>query len=183
MKFHKQDFEGVWLIEAEPIMDSRGAFRRHFCQKEFEKVGLEENIVQTNISENKRKHTLRGFHFQLPPFEEAKVLTCFQGAFYDVIIDLRPESKTFLKWMPIELAAEDNLSLYVPSGCANGYLTLEDSTTILYYMSEFYAPDSYTGFRYNDPLFSVEWPAEPSVISSKDAGFVDFNPQSIKRGK
>ena len=179
MKFHKQQFEGVWLIEAEPIADSRGAFRRHFCQKEFQEIGLDIEIVQTNISENQKKHTLRGFHYQLPPHEEAKVLTCLQGAIYDVIVDLRPDSESYLKWLPVELKAEDNLSLYVPSGCANGYLTLEDSATILYYMSEFYSPGSYTGFRYNDPLFSVKWPAEPVVISEKDVSFDNFCPQSI----
>ena len=180
MKFHQQKFKGVWLIEAEPVKDNRGAFRRHFCQKEFQEIGLETGIVQTNISENRKKHTLRGFHYQLPPDEEAKVLTCLQGAFYDVIVDLRPDSESFLQWMPIELKAGDNLSLYIPSGCANGYITLEGSTTILYYMSEFYSPGSYTGFRYNDPLFSVEWPAEPSVISDKDRSFDNFDPQPIQ---
>ena len=179
MQFNKQQFEGVWVIEAEPIVDNRGAFRRHFCQKEFQEIGLETQIVQTNISENKKKHTLRGFHYQRPPNEEAKVLTCFQGAFLDVIIDLRRDSETFLKWMSVELRAEDNLSLYIPAGFANGYLTLEDTTTILYYMSEFYSPESYTGFRYNDPLFSVKWPAEPAVISKKDASFDDFDRHSI----
>jgi len=176
---HKQQFEGVWLIEAEPITDNRGVFRRHFCQKEFQKFGLEPKFVQTNISENKKKNTLRGFHYQLPPHEEAKTLTCFEGALYDVIVDLRPDSESFLQWMSFELKAEDNLSLYIPSGFANGYLTLEDSTKVLYYMSEFYSPESYTGFRYNDPLFSVKWPAEPSIISEKDLMFDDFNSSSI----
>ena len=179
MKFHKQQFEGVWLIEAEPIVDNRGAFRRHFCQKEFQEIGLDIKIVQTNISENKNKHTLRGFHYQLPPHGEAKILTCLKGAFYNVIIDLRSNSETYLKWISFELQAGDNLSLYVPSGCAIGWLTLEDSTTILYYMSEFFSPGSYTGFRYNDPFFSVQWPAEPAVISEKDARFDNFDPNSI----
>ena len=179
MKFHKQQFEGVWLIEAEPIADNRGAFRRHFCQKEFQEIGLDIKIVQTNISENKNKHTLRGFHYQLPPHEEAKILTCLKGAFYNVIIDLRSNSETYLKWISFELQAGANLSLYVPSGCAHADLTLEDSTTILYYMSEFYSPGSYTGFRYNDPFFSVQWPAEPAVISEKDERFDNFDPNSI----
>jgi len=179
MKFHKQQFEGVWLIEAEPIADNRGAFRRHFCQKEFQEIGLDMKIVQTNISENKNKYTLRGFHYQLPPHEETKILTCLKGAFYNVIIDLRSNSESYLKWISFELKAGDNLSLYVPSGCANCWLTLEDSTTILYYMSEFYSPGSYTGFRYNDPFFSVQWPAEPAVISEKDERFDNFDPNSI----
>ncbi len=180
MIFTEQQIKDVWLIEAEPVSDSRGAFRRHFCKKEFRKAGLHTNIVQTNISENRHKHTLRGFHYQLPPNEENKVLTCMQGSLYDVIVDLRPDSKTFLNWMQVELKAGDNLSVYVPSGCANAYLTMEESTTILYYMSEFYAPGSYTGFRFNDPLFSVKWPAQPAVISDKDQSFMDFSPSDLK---
>ena len=158
MKFYEQEIKGVWLLEAEPVKDARGAFRRHFCQKEYEKYGLQANIAQTNISENPKKHTLRGFHYQVKPFEEDKTLTCFQGSLYDVVVDIRPNSKTFLKWISINLVAGDNLSLYIPAGCANAYLTLKDSTVILYYMSEFYTPDSYEGFRYNDPSFSINWP-------------------------
>ncbi len=180
MIFEEQKIKGVWLIKAEPVSDSRGAFRRHFCQNELKQAGLKFNIVQTNISENKNKHTLRGFHYQLAPHEEDKILTCLQGSLYDVIVDLRPDSETFLKWIPVELSAGDNLSVYIPRGCANAYLTLKDSTIILYYMSEFYNPGSYTGFRYNDPQFSVEWPAEPAVISEKDESFKDFDPASIK---
>ena len=178
MIFKEQQIKGVWIIEAEMIGDNRGAFRRHFCQNEFKQAGLQTNIVQTNISENRKKHTLRGFHFQMAPHQEDKVLTCMQGAFYDIIVDLRPDSETYLKWMPVELHADDNLSVYVPSGCANAYLTLEDSTTILYYMSEFYSPGSYTGFRFDDPLFKVKWPAPPAVISDKDQNFTDFDPAS-----
>jgi dTDP-4-dehydrorhamnose 3,5-epimerase len=178
MKFYKQEFEGVWLVEAEPIVDNRGVFRRHFCQREFHEFGLGINIAQTNISENKNKYTLRGFHYQRPPHGEDKIITCLNGAIYNVIIDLRPDSKTFLKWMYIELKAEDFFSIYIPSGCANSFLTLKDSTTILYYMSEFYAPGSYAGIRYNDPLFSVKWPAEPLVISERDIEFPDFVPPS-----
>jgi dTDP-4-dehydrorhamnose 3,5-epimerase len=180
MNFHKQPVEGVWLVEADVIADNRGAFRRHFCQNEFKEAGLEIDIVQTNISENSKKHTLRGFHYQRSPHEEAKVLTCIKGASYNAIVDLRPDSESYLKWMPVKLRAGDNFSVYVPSGCANAFLTLEDSTTILYYMSEFYSPGTYTGFRYNDPLFSVNWPAEPKVISEKDENFENFNPNSIE---
>ena len=179
MKLTELQFENVWLIEATPIDDSRGSFRRHFCQNEFKEAGLQMNIVQTNISENLNKLTLRGFHYQLAPHEENKVLTCLRGSLYDVIIDLRPSSKTFLKWMAVELSAGDNLSIFVPAGCANAYITLSASTSILYYMSEFYNPGSYSGFRYNDPLFSVEWPSEPAVLSLKDKSFGDFDPTSI----
>ena len=181
MKFYEQEIKGLWLIEAEPVIDARGAFRRHFCQKEYEKYGLQTEIAQTNISENPKKYTLRGFHYQVNPFEENKTLTCLQGSLYDVIVDIRPDSKTFLKWISIELVAGDNLSLYIPAGCANSYLTLEDSTVILYYMSEFYAPDSYRGFRYNDPSFSINWPSEPEVISSKDQNFPDLDLRNFNK--
>ena len=175
MKFYEQEIKGVWLIEAEPVIDARGSFRRHFCQKEYKKYGLRTEIVQTNISENPKKHTLRGFHYQVKPFGENKTLTCLRGSLYGVIVDLRSDSATFLKWISVELSVGDNLSLYVPAGCANAFLTLEDSTIILYYMSEFFAPESYRGFRYNDSNFSIKWPSEPKVISSKDQNFPDLD--------
>lgn len=179
MKFYEQDLPGVWLIEPEPFVDNRGALRRHFCQKEFEAHGLETQIRQTNLSENHHKHTLRGFHYQEKPFEESKTLSCMQGGIYDIVVDLRPDSKTFLKWQSFEITAKNQLSLHVPFGCANAYLSLEDNTTIHYYMSEFYAPGSYRGFRYNDPLFQFEWPTEPAVISEKDLAYPDFDPKSL----
>lgn len=176
MKFHEQKIEGVWLIEAEPIADARGVFRRHYCHLEFSQAGIEPKILQTNISENYHKHTLRGFHYQAKPFEESKTLTCLRGTIYDIVVDLRPGSSTFLQWVPFELRADDGLSLHVPAGCANAYLTLEDSTAILYYMSEAYSAGAYCGFRYDDPLFGFKWPAEPAVISEKDRCYPDFDP-------
>jgi dTDP-4-dehydrorhamnose 3,5-epimerase len=175
MKFYRQKIEGVCLIEAEPFKDSRGMFFRHFCQKEFSKEGLESRILQTNVSKNNHKHTLRGMHYQLKPFQEHKTMLCISGAIYDIIVDLRPESPTFLKWMQVELNSGSPVSLHLPAGCANGYLTLEDNTVILYYMSEFYSPEAYRGFRYNDPMFDFKWPAEPAVISEKDNNFPDFD--------
>ena len=132
------------------------------------------NIAQTNISKNHNKHTLRGFHYQSAPHEENKILTCLQGSFYDVIVDLRPNSETFLKWMAFELAMGDNLSIYVPAGCANAFLTMSDNTIVHYYMSDSFSPKTYRGIRYNDCMFSVEWPFEPKVISEKDLNFPDF---------
>jgi dTDP-4-dehydrorhamnose 3,5-epimerase len=178
MKFYEQEFKGVWLIESEPVIDSRGLFHRHFCQREFDKAGIHTKIVQTNISENPKPLTLRGFHYQTKPSEEEKIITCLQGALFYVVVDLRPNSNTFLKWMSVELTDKDNFSIYIPFGCANAYLTMKASTTILYYMSEFYSPGSYRGFRYNDPLFSVNWPSEPVFISEKDNSFIDFDPSS-----
>ena len=181
MKFYKQNIAGVWLIEAEPFKDSRGMFFRHFCQQEFSKNGLESKILQTNVSKNNHKHTLRGMHYQLKPFEEHKTMLCISGAIHDIIDDLRPNSATFLQWISVELNSQDPLSLHLPAGCANGYLTLEDDTVILYYISEFYSPEAYRGFRYNDPLFDFKWPAEPLVISEKDRCYPDFDPQVMKK--
>ena len=179
MKFVEQEIQGVWLIEAEPVVDERGRFRRHFCRKEFEARGIETGIIQTNISENNDSFTLRGFHYQMKPFEESKTISCPTGAIHCVVVDLRPESKTFLKWVGTNLTSGNMISLHIPSGCANAYLTLEKNTMILYYMSEFYSPDFYTGFRYNDPLLSIQWPAEPKVISERDQNFPDFDPNIL----
>jgi len=181
MKFHKQKIAGVWLIEAEPLKDNRGTFFRHFCQQEFIKNGLEPKILQTNISKNDYKHTLRGMHYQLKPFQEYKTMFCISGAIYDIVVDLRSDSQTFLKWISVELNSQVPLSLYVPAGCANGYLTLKDDTVILYYMSEFYSQSAYRGFRYNDRLFNFVWPAEPTIISNKDRSYPDFDPLTVKK--
>jgi len=180
MKFYKKDIPGVFLIEAQPLKDDRGMFFRHFCKKEFEKNDLETNILQTNVSKNTAAYTLRGLHYQHKPYQEAKTMFCISGAFYDIIVDLRPGSATFLKWISVELHEDEPVSLHLPGGCANGYLTLKDNTSILYYMSEFYVPDAYTGIRYNDPLFKFRWPSEPRVISEKDRTYPDFDPKSVQ---
>lgn len=180
MKFFEQEIKGVWLIEPEPSVDHRGILRRHFCQKEFGERVINTIIRQTNISENRYKYTLRGFHYQIRPFEEAKTITCFQGSIYDIVVDLRLQSETFLKWMAFEINSNNKFSLHVPAGCANAYLTLTDNTLIHYYMSEFYSPESCRGFRYNDPIFNFVWPAEPKVISEKDRNYPDFDPNLVK---
>ena len=180
MIFIEKEISGLWVIEAKPVIDGRGRFRRHFCKKEFEKRGIETRIVQTNISENNASFTLRGFHYQMKPFEESKTISCLKGAICNVVVDLRPESETFLKSVEVKLTPKNMLSLHVPSGCANAYLTLESNTMIFYCMSEYYSEGSYTGFRYNDPLFNIKWPAEPKVISEKDKNFPDFDPNSLK---
>ncbi|MCX5712319.1 MAG: dTDP-4-dehydrorhamnose 3,5-epimerase family protein [Candidatus Omnitrophica bacterium] len=174
MKLHNQRIEGVRIIEAEPFKDDRGMFFRHFCKNEYEENGLNGEIVQTNISKNIKKYTLRGMHYQAEPLEECKTMFCLSGSIYDVIVDLRPDSDTFMQWISIELDSKEPKSIYLPAGCANGYLTLEDNTSILYYMSEFYSPKAYRGFRYNDPAFKIRWPQEPLVISDKDNVYPDF---------
>lgn len=177
MIFYEQKLAGVFIIAPEPYIDGRGLLRRHFCQQEFLKQGVMADVKQCNISENKKRYTLRGFHYQLPPFGEDKVLSCIKGAVFDVVIDLREDSVSYLKWISFELSEENRLNLYVPKGCANAYLTLKDNTWIFYYHSEFYTPNAESAVRYNDPLFKIKWPVEPEVISEKDKNYPDFNPR------
>jgi dTDP-4-dehydrorhamnose 3,5-epimerase len=168
MEFGKLAIDGVYLIQQTPFQDERGGLRRHYCQKEFESAGLDGNIAQSNLSTNINKGTLRGFHYQKPPFEENKTISCMTGSIFDVIVDLRQDSESYLKWISINLSEGDNCSLYVPCGCANAFLTLEANTTVHYFMSEFYEPNSYIGFRYDDPKLNIAWPFLPAVISEKD---------------
>lgn len=179
MKFTELGLKGVWLIEPEVFADDRGVFRRHFCAEEYAAHGLAPAAVQGNISENTHVGTLRGFHYQAGRFAEAKTLSCLTGAIYDIVVDLRPDSPTWKQWVSVEISAKDRRSLHVPAGCANAWLTTEPNTIIHYYMSEMYAPQSYRGFRYNDPAFGFKWPFEPRVISEKDRTFADFDPASL----
>jgi dTDP-4-dehydrorhamnose 3,5-epimerase len=201
MIFTQTKLNGAYIIELEPIVDNRGFFARSFCQKEFELHGITMNIAQCNISYNKKKGTLRGMHFQANPFEEAKIVSCIKGSIYDVIIDLRPDSSTYCKWIAIELSAVNreqkavkskheavnsegsayrlpltaqHKMLYVPKGFAHGFLTLEDDTEIFYHMSEFYVPGQGRGVRWNDPAFGIEWPGEITLISDQDKAYPDF---------
>lgn len=168
MKFSQQSIPGVFIIEPEPYMDERGVFRRHFCEKEFIKQGITTNVKQANISENKYEFTLRGFHYQIPPYGEGKTLSCLKGSIYDVVVDLRPKSHTYMKWIAEELNEQNRKSIHVPPGCANAFLTLEDSSVIHYYCSEAYNPQAERGIRYDDPAFRFIWPSKPLIISDKD---------------
>ena len=174
MKFSKLGIPGAWLIEPELIRDERGVFRRHFCSREFAAHGLETAVVQGNVSENPWKHTLRGFHYQVVPHAEGKTVFCFSGALYDIIVDLRPDSPSYLQWVAVTLDAAARTSLYIPPGCANAYLTMAPDTVVHYYMSETYAPQSYRGFCYNDSFFKFVWPAGPSLISEKDRSYPPY---------
>ena len=175
MIFEEQELPGVYLIKGEPFKDDRGAFRRNYCQREFESAGIASKIAQCNISENFKKDTLRGFHYQLPPYGEAKTLTPYLGAFYDIVVDLREDSPTFMQWQAFELIPESRTSLHVPVGCANAFYTLKDNSVIHYYSSEFYHPESERGIRWNDPNFGFKWPSNPEFISEKDDNWDDFN--------
>ena len=180
MKFVETELKGAFIIEPEPLEDERGFFARTWCRKEFEQHGLNCNVVQCNISFNRNKGTLRGMHYQASPFEEAKLVRCIMGAIYDVIVDLRPDSKTFMCWIPVELSAENRKMIYIPEGFAHGFQTLENDTEVFYQMSEFYAPEYVRGVRWNDPKFNIEWPDGIRIISAKDKIFQDFDPESIK---
>jgi len=174
MIFQKTSLQGAYVIEIERLEDQRGFFARTWCQQEFEAHGLNPRLVQCNISFNKKKGTLRGMHYQVSPFEEAKLIRCTRGALYDVIIDLRSTSPTFMQNFGITLSSEKRNMLYVPEGFAHGFLTLEDNTEVFYQMSEFYAPDYARGVRWNDPAFGIKWPIPVEVISERDASYPDF---------
>lgn len=174
MKFYEQKLKGVFVIEAEPFIDERGIFRRHFCRKEFAEHGINHVVMQSNLSHNFNAYTLRGFHYQLKPYQEAKTLTCVTGKIYDIIVDVRPDSPTFMQWVSVEVSGKNRRSLHIPPGCANAFLTLEDNTIVQYNHSELFTPGHENGIRYNDPSFGFKWPAEPKFISEKDQNHPDF---------
>jgi dTDP-4-dehydrorhamnose 3,5-epimerase len=168
------DVEGVFVIEAEPCVDERGMFARVFDDVAFRDLGLEVSAMQFSVSFNPAKGTLRGMHCQSGDDAEVKLIRCTQGAVYDVAIDLRPESPSFRRWVAAELTAANHRQLYVPKGCAHGFLTLEPNTEVYYQIFQPYVPASSVGVRWNDPAFSVKWPSEPALMSPRDAGYADF---------
>lgn len=176
MEFHETPLAPARLIEIKRIVDVRGFFGRAFCVHEFTDNGLESRFVQANNSFSARRGTLRGLHYQLPPAAEVKLVRCIRGAFYDVILDLRPDSPTFGKSFGAELNAENRLMMYVPEGFAHAILTLEDDSEALYFSSGFYTPERERGVRWNDPRFAFRWPIAPSEVSAKDSSWPDFDP-------
>jgi dTDP-4-dehydrorhamnose 3,5-epimerase len=168
MIFTETRLKGAFIVELKKLEDERGFFARSFCQREFQEHGLNACVAQCNVSFNKYRGTLRGMHYQVPPCAEAKLVRCTHGGLYDVIADLRPTSETFLQWISVELSEENFRMLYVPEGFAHGFLTLKDNTEVFYQMSEFYAPDCANGFRWDDPLFKIDWPFPAAIISEKD---------------
>lgn len=168
MRFSATKLVGAWVVEPQLHKDSRGCFARTYCAREFAEQGLTENFVQCNTSWNARKGTLRGLHYQVTPFCEVKLVRCTAGALLDVIVDLRPDSPTYLQHVTVELSAGNRLALYIPGMFAHGFQTLEDSTEVLYQMSEFYAPKLGRGMRYNDPKLGINWPLPVTSISEQD---------------
>lgn len=174
MEFLKTKLPGVVEIRIEAKPDERGFFARTWCQQEFEARGLAGKLAQCSLSFNKRKGTLRGLHYQVAPYEETKLIRCTQGAIYDVVVDLRPNSPAFRDWVGVDLTAEKHNMIYVPKGCAHGFLTLEDGSEVIYQMSEFQHAESARGVRWDDPAFQIKWPAKVEVISERDRKYANF---------
>lgn len=169
MIFNETEIKGVYLIEPEFIEDERGYFARSFCENEFKEAGIDFHPVQSNVSNNKKAYTLRGMHFHAAPYEETKLVRCSAGKIFDVVVDIRPKSPSFRKWLGIELSRENGRVLYIPAGCAHGFLTLENDSEVFYQMSPAYTPGHDRGFRWNDSAIGIDWPGEPKVISARDA--------------
>lgn len=176
MIFRETELKGAYLIDIEPVHDERGFFARTFCREEFARYGLHGDFVQSNVSFNRLKGTLRGMHYQAAPHEEIKLIRVTRGSVYDVIIDIRPDSRTVGQWTAVELSAENRRMLYVPKGFAHGFQTLEDNTEVWYHMSEYYHPESARGLRWDDPAIRMYWPLQVQCISERDTTFPDFRP-------
>ena len=179
MIFTETPLGGAFVIEPEPLEDARGSFARTWCRREFEARGLETRIAQCSTSFNKKKGTLRGMHFQAPPFAETKIVRCTRGAVYDVIVDLRPHSSTFTRHFAVVLTAANRMMVYVPDGFAHGFQTLEDDAEVFYQISEFYSPDHSCGVRWDDPAFGIRWPQADRIIVDRDRSYPDFHPVAI----
>lgn len=174
MIFTKTALDGAYIIEPEKRADDRGFFARIWCENEFKDHGLKTNLVQANMSRSNFKGTLRGMHYQLPPFAETKLVRCTKGGIFDVIIDIRKDSKTYKQWIGVELTEENHKMLYVPEGFAHGFLTLTDNAEATYLVTAFYNGEHERGLRYNDEAFAIKWPIAITNISDKDAHHVDF---------
>jgi dTDP-4-dehydrorhamnose 3,5-epimerase len=171
MIFTELSIPGVWRIDAEPSSDSRGEFARTFCADAFKERGLASQMVQTSTSLNHKRGTLRGMHYRDAADGEAKLIRCTHGKAFDVAVDLRPDSPTYLRWTGLELSAAARNSVYLPPGCAHGFISLTDDTEIFYMMSAPFKPGTEKGVRWNDPALGITWPIEPTVISDRDKSF------------
>ncbi|MDB6003601.1 MAG: rfbC [Prosthecobacter sp.] len=177
MKFIPTNIQGSFIVDIEPSVDERGFFARSFCQREFEAQSLCTQFLQANISLNLEAGTLRGMHWQDQPHSEVKVVRCTRGMVYDVTLDLRRESPTYLQWTGVELSGENMRALYVPQGCAHGYLTLTPGAELHYLVSTFYAPTHDRGARWDDPAFGIQWPHTPQrIISARDEAHPPWQP-------
>ena len=171
MKFHQCEVNGAWVIEPEPHSDERGRFMRSWCIDEFAGQGIDFQPVQANMGLSQHKGTMRGLHYQVAPALEAKLVRCTRGAIFDVVVDLRPESGSYLKWHGLTLTPDNGKTLYVPEGCAHGCLSLEDATEFQYFASARYAPEFARGRRFDDPALAIVWPEPVEIASEQDRGW------------
>lgn len=175
MRLTPLGLDGAILIEVDRIVDARGHFARVFCADELADAGLDVSIVQSSVSFNAKSGTLRGMHWQTEEHAETKYVRCTRGAVYDAIVDLRPQSPSYLRWVSVELSGDNQRTLYIPKGFAHGFQTLCDDTEVFYQMTARFAPDAARGARFDDPAFAIEWPAVPRrIMSDKDLGYPDF---------
>ena len=179
MRFRPLGLEGAWVIDLEPNIDERGSFSRTFCEVEFAQHGLPTHFPQCNLSSNRRARTLRGMHVNTISEWESKLVRCVRGAIHDVLVDVRPGSATFGAHVGLELSASEGRAVFVPRGVAHGFLTLVDVTDTLYQMGSRYVPGAARGFRWDDPAFGIEWPADPIVMSDRDASYPDFDAAAL----
>jgi dTDP-4-dehydrorhamnose 3,5-epimerase len=175
VRFLETGLDGVFFIEPEKFWDDRGWFARLRCEEEFGLQGLERRFVQTSLSFNEHRGVLRGLHLQAAPRTEVKLVRCVRGAIFDVVVDLRPKSPSFLRHAGFELKGEDHCAVYIPKGCAHGFQALSAGSEILYEISEFHSPDHARGFRWNDPAFGIEWPVENPIMVDRDRAYGDFH--------
>ena len=182
MRVTQTDIDGVAIIEADRIRDARGSFLRAYCEQEMAKAGVPFRAVQTNLSFNSHKGTLRGMHYQEMVKPEPKLVRCINGVVYDVALDIRPGSPTFRKWHAVELRSDDGSALFIDAGIAHGFISLTDNADLLYHMGGFYDPDLARCVRWNDPAFAIDWPLEPTVISERDANAPDFDADGVNTG-
>lgn len=180
MIFKETNLRGSYIIEINKIGDERGFFGRSWCKNEMAQNGLKGDIAQINTSHSKHKGTLRGLHFQIAPFQECKTIRCTRGSIFNMIVDIRPDSPTFLQWFGEELTAENHKAIYSPKGFAQGFITLEDNTEITYFTTLPYAPGKDWGIRYNDPQIGIKLPIKPVVLSDKDKEWPDFSINVLK---
>jgi dTDP-4-dehydrorhamnose 3,5-epimerase len=182
VRFEPTSIPGATLVELDCHLDERGFFARSWCALEFASAGLPAAFVQSSVSWNEHRHTLRGMHWQAEPHGEGKLIRCTRGALFDVIVDLRPESATYLRHVGVRLDEENRRALFVPPGVAHGFLTLVPSTEVLYQMDTRYVADASRGARWNDPTFAIRWPSRPAVICERDRTFPDLVPQTTRAG-
>ena len=174
MIFSETKLSGAYIIEIEKIQDERGFFSRTWDKKICKDIGMDSDIIQSSISFNKKRGTLRGMHYQIEPFEESKFVRCTKGKIYDVILDLRSDSKTFKNWYSVELSVSNHKILYIPKEFAHGFQTLEDDSEVYYEINQIFSPEHSRGLRWDDPIFKIIWPLEVTAISQKDKEYKSF---------